>query len=128
MLTKCSASGRGIDLVPHSAAHTVADSALAEWPASAGLRMLTAVGDSMSPTIAPGDKILVDTTQRVPSPPGIFAVWDGPGLALKRVEFLPHSDPPAVRLAMDNGKYSVFEVPVATLKIWGRVVGRLRRM
>jgi len=38
--------------------------------------------------------ILIDTSQRVPVPPGIFVIWDGMGLVAERVEHEPNSDPP----------------------------------
>ena len=58
------------------------------------LRIITVMGDSMEPALQPGQRVLVDTGDRVPSPPGIFVVWDGLGLVVKRVQMLPHSEPP----------------------------------
>ena len=43
------------------------------------LRVLTIDGDSMEPLLGSGDRIMVDTSQRVPVPPGIFVIWDGMG-------------------------------------------------
>jgi len=34
--------------------------------------MITIDGDSMEPLLASGDRILIDTSQRIPVPPGIF--------------------------------------------------------
>jgi len=39
---------------------------------SANLRIITIDGDSMEPLLASGDRVLVDTAQRVPAPPGTF--------------------------------------------------------
>jgi hypothetical protein len=49
---------------------------------------------SMIETIFDNADILVDTSQRVPVPPGIFVIWDGMGIVAKRIEHVPHSDPP----------------------------------
>jgi phage repressor protein C with HTH and peptisase S24 domain len=57
------------------------------------LRMITVDGDSMDPLLSSGDRILIDTSQRVPVPPGIFVIWDGMGLVAKRVEHIPNSEP-----------------------------------
>ena len=43
------------------------------------LRMITIDGDFMEPLLSSGDRILVDTSQRIPVPPGIFVIWDGMG-------------------------------------------------
>jgi hypothetical protein len=43
-----------------------------------------------------GDRILIDTSQRLPVLPGIFAIWDGMGLLAKRIEHEPNSDPAMV--------------------------------
>ncbi|MGE0257105.1 MAG: helix-turn-helix transcriptional regulator, partial [Alphaproteobacteria bacterium] len=60
----------------------------------ADLRMITITGDSMEPLLGSGDRIMLDTSQRIPVPPGIFVIWDGMGLVAKRVEHEPNSDPP----------------------------------
>ena len=52
----------------------------------ADLRMITIDGDSMDPLLSSGDRILIDTSQRIPVPPGIFVIWDGMGLVAKRIE------------------------------------------
>lgn len=41
--------------------------------------IIRAVGDSMSPVINHNDRVMIDVHHRRPSPPGIFAVWDGDG-------------------------------------------------
>ena len=43
-----------------------------------------------------GDRVLIDTRQSVPVPPGIFVVWDGIEVVATRVEHVPHSHPPTV--------------------------------
>ena len=52
---------------------------------------VTIDGDSMEPVLSTGDRIMVDTSQRVPVPPGIFVIWDGMGLVAKRVEHAPNT-------------------------------------
>jgi phage repressor protein C with HTH and peptisase S24 domain len=88
------------------------------------LRVITIYGDSMEPTFAPGTRVMVDTEDRVPSPPGIFVVHDGLGLVVKRVEFIPKSEPPSIKLSSDNQRYSPYSCALAEAHIQGRVIGR----
>ncbi len=93
---------------------------------AAELRIITVMGDSMEPTLLPGQRVLVDTGDRKPSPPGIFVVWDGLGLVVKRVQVLPHSEPPRVKIASDNVKYDPYERTLDEAYIQGRVIGQWR--
>jgi phage repressor protein C with HTH and peptisase S24 domain len=82
------------------------------------------VGDSMPVTFRPYDKVMVDTEDRTPSPPGIFVVWDGLNLVLKRVEYIAHSEPPRVRILSENPEYQPYERVVEEAYIQGRVLGK----
>ncbi|MFC7540393.1 helix-turn-helix transcriptional regulator [Siccirubricoccus deserti] len=90
--------------------------------------MITIEGDSMEPLIASGDRILVDTSQRVPVPPGIFVIWDGMGVVAKRVEHVPNSDPPMVVITSVNPQYQTYERLADEVNIIGRVVWMARRL
>jgi transcriptional regulator with XRE-family HTH domain len=90
------------------------------------LRIITVMGDSMEPTLQPGQRVLVDTGDRMPSPPGVFVVWDGLGLVVKRLQVLPHSDPPRVKITSDNTKYDSYERTIEEAYIQGRVIGQWR--
>lgn len=92
------------------------------------LRVITIHGDSMEPLLGSGDRIMVDTSQRVPVPPGIFVVWDGMGLVAKRVEHIPHSDPPKVVIKSVNPEYQTYERDADEVNIVGRVVWAARRL
>lgn len=88
------------------------------------IKIITAVGDSNIPEFFPGDRVMVDTSDRIPSPPGFFAVWDGFGEVIKRLEMVPYSDPPLVRLLSANPAYEPRELPLDTVVINGRVLGK----
>ncbi|HLJ63015.1 MAG TPA: LexA family transcriptional regulator [Stellaceae bacterium] len=94
--------------------------------ADADLRIISVLGDSMEPTLIPGQRILVDAGDKTPSPPGVFVVWDGLGLVVKRLEVLPQSDPPRVRISSDNAKYAPYERTLDEAHIQGRVIGQWR--
>ena len=90
------------------------------------LRFITVLGDSMEPTLQPGQRVLVDTGDRTPTPPGIFVVWDGLGLVVKRVQALAHSEPMRVRITSDNPQYDGYERSLTEAYIQGRVIGQWR--
>jgi phage repressor protein C with HTH and peptisase S24 domain len=50
------------------------------WMTSPWRRIEIIDGDSTEPLLASGDRILIDTSQREPVPPGIFVIWVGMGL------------------------------------------------
>lgn len=85
-------------------------------------------GDSMSPTIAPGERVVVDTSHRLPSPDGIYALRDGFGLiVVKRLQIMRRGDPPRIRIISDNTSHISEEVGVDEIEIVGRVVCGLKR-
>jgi phage repressor protein C with HTH and peptisase S24 domain len=85
------------------------------------LRVMTVQGDSMIPTLQDGDVVLVDMNQRNPIPPGVFVLHDGMGLVAKRLEYIPMSDPPRVRIISDNHQYHTYEGIADEVNIIGRV-------
>lgn len=84
-------------------------------------------GDSQVPTLFPGQRVMVDTRDRKPTPPGFFLCWDGLGMVLKRIELVPGSDPPTIRLISDNPKYKTYERTLEEAMIFGRVIGTWTR-
>ena len=85
------------------------------------LRIMHVAGDSMAPTLLDGDTVLVDMTRQLPNPPGIFVLDDGMGLVAKRLEHIPNSDPPAVRVISDNKLYPEYERTAEEIRIIGRI-------
>jgi phage repressor protein C with HTH and peptisase S24 domain len=85
------------------------------------MRVMGVEGDSMTPTLQGGDVVLVDMNQRRPVPPGIFVLYDGMGLVAKRLEYIPMSDPPRLRIISDNQQYSPYECTAEEVNIIGRV-------
>jgi phage repressor protein C with HTH and peptisase S24 domain len=91
---------------------------------SESIKILTIVGDSMPSSFRPFDKVMVDTKDKNPTPPGIFMVWEGGGLVAKRVMAIPHSEPPMVRVMSENPDYPPYERPLVDAHIQGRVLGK----
>ena len=92
------------------------------------LHIITIDGDSMEPLLSSGDRILIDTAQRAPVPPGIFVIWDGLGLVAKRIEHEPHSDPPKLIIKSVNPEYQTYERDANEVNVIGRVVWAAKRL
>jgi phage repressor protein C with HTH and peptisase S24 domain len=75
-----------------------------------------------------GDIVLVDLGRRSPTPPGIFVLHDGMGLVAKRLEHIPNSDPPRLRIISDNPLYKPYEGSGEEVNVIGRIRWFAREM
>lgn len=92
------------------------------------IKILPVRGTSMEPELWAGQRVMVDIEDKVPSPPGIFVVWDGLGLVLKYVEVVPNSDPVRVRISSAHQAFKPYERNIEEAYINGRVIGVWKRM
>lgn len=92
------------------------------------LGVVTVDGDSMYPTLWPGDRVMVDMTETNPAKGGVYALFDSDATVVKRVERVPASDPPEVVLISDNKNHNQYRVPAELVTVIGRVVWFARRM
>jgi phage repressor protein C with HTH and peptisase S24 domain len=92
------------------------------------LRIIGLKGDSMAPTLQGSDRAIVDIGDRTPSPPGIFALWDGYGVIVKRIEIIPRSKPPRIKVISDNPLHEPYELGPEDYSIVGRLRGFIRRL
>jgi len=91
--------------------------------------ILETSGDSMAPTILSGDRVIVDTGHRIPSPDGIYAIRDMFGsIVVKRLQVLRSGDPPRMKVISDNENHPDEEVGVDQIGIVGRVLWSLKRL
>ena len=91
------------------------------------LRIITIDGDLMEPVLSSGDRIMIDTSQRIPVPPGIFVIWDGMGIVAKRIEHILSSEPAQLRIMSVNPDYETYERDAEEVHVIGRVVWSARR-
>jgi len=91
--------------------------------------ILETEGDSMTPTILSGDRVIVDTGHRIPSPDGIYALRDRYGaIIVKRLQVLRKGEPPQIRIISDNKSHDPEDVGADEIQIVGRVLWVLKRL
>jgi len=87
------------------------------------LLVLDTTGDSMVPTIASGERVIVDTGHKTPTPDGLYAIRDTfDSIVVKRLQLLRSSHPTRVKIISDNPTHSGEEVPLDELEIVGKVL------
>ena len=85
-------------------------------------------GDSMYPALSTGDNVMVNRSDTNPARPGIFALYDGGAVVVKRIEKIPATDPVTLRLISDNPLHGNYDVLASDTRIIGRVVWKAVRM
>lgn len=83
------------------------------------IKMIRAVGDSMTPTINDGDWILVDISNQQAVSDGIYLIKMSTGLAIKRIQ---GSLTDEVSIISDNNKYTPITAKIGNVIVIGRVV------
>ncbi len=83
----------------------------------------------MEPKLSDGDRLLIGTSRREPAAGGLFAVWDGSGLAVKRIKVDGRDGrgEPLLRLKSANPEYADYAIPAAEARIVGKVLWTIRR-
>ena len=63
----------------------------------------------MEPELREGDRLVIDTARRAPAAGELFALWDGTGLAVKRVE--PHPRGQGAEAALHQPRLAALQPP-----------------
>lgn len=93
------------------------------------LLVVEAEGDAMAPTIMSGDKVIVDTGHKTPSPDGLYAIRDGFGnVIVRRLQLLRAAQPPRVKIISDNPKHAAEEIAVSDIEVAGKAVCCLKQL
>jgi transcriptional regulator with XRE-family HTH domain len=88
------------------------------------LKIISVEGDAMMPDFLPGDRVIVDISDTVPTPAGVFIVWDGIGHSLRRCAIRPGSKPPVLTLSTGRGNYETHEMLFRDSVIGGCVIAK----
>ena len=93
----------------------------------ADLRIVRVRGDAMEPLLSEGDRLVIDTARRRPTTGELCVLWDGSGLALRRVEVVPGTEPAQLRLTCANPDYAPFTCLAEEARIVATVLWMFRR-
>lgn len=91
------------------------------------LLVVEAEGDSMAPTIMTGDRVVVDSGHKAPSPDGLYAIRDSfDNVIIRRLQLLRATRPSRVKIISDNPKHAAEEVALGELEIVGKALCSLK--
>jgi transcriptional regulator with XRE-family HTH domain len=94
---------------------------------AARLLVLDTSGDSMAPTILSGERVIVDTGHKTPTPDGLYAVRDTFGaIVVKRLQVMRGTKPARVKIISDNPNHNNEETPLNDLEVVGKVLSCLK--
>ena len=91
------------------------------------LRIVRVRGDAMEPLLSEGDRLVIDTARTHPTTGELCALWDGSGLALRRVEIVHGAEPAHLRLTTANPNYAPFTCLAEEAGIVATVLWMFRR-
>ena len=87
------------------------------------LLVLDTTGDSMAPTIMSGERVIVDTGHKTPTPDGLYAIRDTfECIVVKRLQVMRSSRPTRVKIISDNPNHPSEEMPLNELEVVGKVL------
>jgi transcriptional regulator with XRE-family HTH domain len=85
------------------------------------LVVVEAEGDAMAPTIMSGDKVIVDSGHKTPSPDGLYAIRDSfENVIVRRLQVLRAAQPSRVKVISDNPKHAAEELALSEIEIVGK--------
>ena len=91
------------------------------------LLVIEAEGDAMAPTIMSGEKVIVDTGHKTPSPDGLYAIRDPfENVIIRRLQLLRAAQPSRVKIISDNPKHAAEELELSDLEIIGKALCGLK--
>jgi transcriptional regulator with XRE-family HTH domain len=91
------------------------------------LVVIEAEGDAMASTIKSGEKVIVDTSHKTPSPDGLYAIRDSfDNVIIRRLQLLRAAQPSRVKVICDNPKHAAEEVPLSGLEVVGKALCSLK--
>jgi transcriptional regulator with XRE-family HTH domain len=91
------------------------------------LLVLGTSGDSMAPTLTTGDRVIIDTGHKSPTPDGLYAIRDTfEGIVVKRLQMVRSAQPARVKIISDNPNHATEEVQLSELEIVGKVLCYLK--
>ena len=91
------------------------------------LRIVSVLGDAMEPLLSEGDRLVIDTARRRPTTGELCVLWDGNGLAVRRVEIVHGTEPAQWRLTTANPNYAPITCLAREVRFVATVLWMFRR-
>lgn len=92
------------------------------------IRIFQIKENMMEPDFKQGEWVLVDLSDRHPSPPGTFIISDGFGHMVRQCEFVPGSKPPQVKVSAHSGSFKSQTLKLEDFKVIGKVIAKLQML
>ena len=80
----------------------------------------------MEPHFKKGEHVVVDLTDKNPSPPGAFIISDGFGYMIRHCEFVPKSKPPRIKISAATTGFQPQTLDSSDFEIIGRAIAKLQ--
>lgn len=82
--------------------------------------------NTMEPDFRRGEHVLIDLSDKRPSPPGVFVVSDGFGHLIRQCEFLPGVQPPEIKVSAKDKSFQPQILKSDEFKVVGRIIAKLQ--
>ena len=80
----------------------------------------------MEPNFKKGEHVIVDLSDKTPSPPGTFVISDGFGFMARSCAFKPGSSPPEVHISAIQKDFEPQILRKEEIEIMGRVIAKIQ--
>ena len=91
------------------------------------LRIVSVRGNAMEPLLSEGDRLVIDTARTNPTTGELCMLFDGSGLAVRRVEVVHATEPAQLRLLTANPNYAPVTCLASDARIVATVLWMFRR-
>jgi transcriptional regulator with XRE-family HTH domain len=94
---------------------------------SSRLLVVETNSDTMAPTIRAGERVIIDTGHKTPTPDGLYAIRDTfGGVVVKRLQVMRSTKPTRVKIISDNANHASEEAPLNDIEVVGKVLCSLK--
>ena len=91
------------------------------------VKIINAIGDSMSPTINSGDFVWIDISCTTPRADGLYVIVIGDAMSIKRLQIHPFTG--SITIKSDNQRYEDYVAENADdIRVVGKVIYHVRRV
>lgn len=94
---------------------------------SQNIKIVKVTGDSMKPSINPGDYVWLDTSYTTPETDGLYLFSSGRDISIKRVQISPLDC--SAEISGDNPQYKIYKAQnYKELKVLGKVIALVQKL